>query len=250
MKATPDILHVWRKFDTFPMETLTKSWYYYQSSDSKQRCVELMEEHRSEYGTSGNCFDLALWLIDAFSKEGILSYAVGHDLKSPNAHVAVVAKNAQGNKYFCDLGDQWINPILIDRDSDDFSEDELEGFVTGGKVKVETDQNELNCWYIRPNGKVSQQKFDLRPMDKNELMDAAIHSQLLLRYPLVEMRIFDTDEVVHWEFDKWSSFISSNKGLINEESLLNNTDWAERINLRTGIHKEIIIRSLEVYSKL
>ncbi|XEC97311.1 hypothetical protein AB6A23_12590 [Paenibacillus tarimensis] len=250
MKATQDVLRVWHMFDDHPMETITKAWYFSRSGENKQRSVDLMKEHRNEFGTSGNCFDLALWLIEEFLANGITAYAVGHDLKTHNAHVAVVAINEEGSRYFCDLGDLWIEPILIDRDSDDYCEDELVGFVTGGKIKVEINLNEVNFNYIRPNGKVSNQRFSLQPIEFNELFDAANHSQSLLRHPLVEMRIYSPNEVSHWEFDRWNSFISSNSGLIQESRLSNNREWAARINSRTVINKDIIIKSLDVYSKI
>ena len=52
MRATSDVLAVWRKFDEFPMETLTKAWYFQSASGRKQRTVEQMKEHREQYGTS------------------------------------------------------------------------------------------------------------------------------------------------------------------------------------------------------
>lgn len=52
-----------------------------------------MKEHREQYGTSRNCFDLAIWFIDAFPKEGI-SYAIAHDLFTADAHVAVVVSDS------------------------------------------------------------------------------------------------------------------------------------------------------------
>lgn len=250
MKATQDILQVWRKFDHHPMETLTKAWYFSQSDLMKQRSAAQMKEHREQFGTSGNCFDLALWLIEEFKAEGIHAYPIGHDINTPEVHVAVVAVNGEGNKYFCDLGDLWINPILIDRDSSDYCEDELNEFVTGGKIKVEVDGigSEVNFNYIRPNGKVSKQRFNLQPITMDEFMSNANYTQSTLRHPLVEMRVYTPDEVIHWEFDKWKSFVSSNSGLVHETNLNNDMEWAERINLRTGINKEFIIKALEVYS--
>ena len=44
---------------------------YNQNSSKKQRDVSLMKEHRSQYGLSGNCFDLAIWLLDELQKDGI-----------------------------------------------------------------------------------------------------------------------------------------------------------------------------------
>jgi len=250
MKATQDLLRVWRIFDHHPMETLTKAWYFSQVDQNKQRSVALMREHRHQFGTSGNCFDLAIWLMEELRESGISTYAIGHDLHTPHAHVAVVAINEDGAKYFCDLGDQWIDPILIESDSEDYCEDALDGFVTGGKIRVETSPGTVNFNYIRPNGKVSQQKFDLQPIQREELLRAANYSQSLLRHPLVEMRIHTPEEVTHWEFDNWKSFNSSNHGLVYEADLTNNVDWADRINHRTGIHKDIIMDALELYSRI
>lgn len=70
MFAPESILKTWRKFNAFPMETLTKVWFYDKANGKKQRDVTLMQEHREQYGMSGNCFDLALWLLDEFNKDG------------------------------------------------------------------------------------------------------------------------------------------------------------------------------------
>ncbi|MEK8127712.1 hypothetical protein WMW72_07245 [Paenibacillus filicis] len=232
------------------METITKAWYFAQSGQRKQRSVELMKEHRQQFGTSGNCFDLAIWFMHELSQEGITSYAVGHDLKTPDAHVAVVTLNEEGHRYFCDLGDQWIQPILIEKNRDSYCEDALEGFVTGGRIKVDAGSHEVQFSYLRPNGKVSRQKFDLEPIPYDQLLDAANHSQSLLRHPLVEMRLFQPGEVLHWEFDRWRSFISSNQGLVDESKLINNQEWAERIHTRTGMAQDLVYRSLDIYSQL
>ncbi|WP_370521742.1 hypothetical protein [Virgibacillus sp. MSP4-1] len=121
MFAPQNILNVWRKFDEFPMERLTKLWFYNQEYHKKQRDVALMKEHRSQYGISGNCFDLAIWLLDELKKNRITAYPIGHDLNSEDAHVAVVALDESGNSYLCDLGDQWINPILVDKNSENYT---------------------------------------------------------------------------------------------------------------------------------
>ncbi|TCZ80969.1 hypothetical protein E0485_01410 [Paenibacillus albiflavus] len=249
MKATQDVLRVWRKFDQHPMETITKAWYASQSGQNKQRSVTLMKEHREQFGTAGNCFDLALWLMDELKAEGIHAYAIGHDLHTPEAHVAVVAVNDEGNSYFCDLGDQWIDPILITRNSSDFCEDALSGFITGGKISVQVGSNDVLFKYIRPSGKVSKQKFNLQPIPLDELQSAASFSQSLLRNPLVEMRVYTPEEVIHWEFDRWNSFMSSNSGLMNEPKLIDDAQWADRIHLMSGIDREVICKALVIYSK-
>ena len=115
-------------FDQHPMENLTKAWYYNRTTGSRQRPVEMMRQHRAELGLSGNCFDLALWLLDEFQREGLSAYGVGHNLHSEDAHVAVVALDNNGHRYLCDLGDQWLQPILLDQDSPMFSPEPLSGF--------------------------------------------------------------------------------------------------------------------------
>lgn len=59
LNAPHSILSVWKKFDRFPMETLTKAWFYDKAGIKKQREVSLMKEHHDQYGITGNCFDLA-----------------------------------------------------------------------------------------------------------------------------------------------------------------------------------------------
>lgn len=103
MNAPTQILTVWHKFDAFPMETLTKAWYYDQSS-VRQRSVEEMKEHRERFGTSGNCFDLAIWLIDEFKRAGIEAYGLGEGLGTEEAHAAVCALDEQGVDIFATWG--------------------------------------------------------------------------------------------------------------------------------------------------
>ncbi|MCS7458662.1 hypothetical protein N0M98_00805 [Paenibacillus doosanensis] len=251
MRASVDIVKVWRQFDHHPMETLTKAWHISQGAPGRQRTVQMMEEHRRQFGTSGNCFDLALWLMHEFGKNGIESYPIGHHLHTPRAHVAVIAVGERGQTYFCDLGDQWIEPILIDASCEDFTQDELDGFVAGGRIKAElpAGRNEAKFTYIRPNGKISEQTFSLEPIEMNEFIAAANTSQSLLRYPLVEMRFTEHNEVRHWEFDRWNSFVSCSEGLIRESKLeMEETgEWARRIHQRTGMHTDVIIRALNTY---
>ncbi|WP_327204675.1 hypothetical protein [Paenibacillus terrae] len=92
MLVPNEILSIWEKFNTFPMETLTKAWFYKKTDGKKQRDVSLMKEHHERYGITGNCFDLAIWLLHEFEKEGIEAYPIGHDLGTTEAHVAVIAK--------------------------------------------------------------------------------------------------------------------------------------------------------------
>ena len=41
MIAPKNILTTWKKFDDFPMETLTKAWFHKKSKNKKQRDVSL-----------------------------------------------------------------------------------------------------------------------------------------------------------------------------------------------------------------
>jgi hypothetical protein len=77
MHPKQSMLQTWKKFDSFPMETLTKAWYFDKGTPKKQRDVSQMKEHRERYGITGNCFDLALWLLDEFKKDGVKAYPIG-----------------------------------------------------------------------------------------------------------------------------------------------------------------------------
>ncbi|SFI27883.1 hypothetical protein SAMN02799624_00073 [Paenibacillus sp. UNC496MF] len=247
MRASSDILAVWRAFDAFPMETLTKAWHFRSGNEPKQRSVELMRLHRERYGSSGNCFDLALWLIDAFRREGIPAYAVGHDLLTPNAHVAVAALDERGRAYLCDLGDQWIEPILIDAESGDFTDEPLAGFVSGARVALSVREGWLHVAYLRPNGKRSEQAYDLRPIAPDALLAAGEYSQRLLRKPLVERRIYTEAEVLHWELGDGTSFLSGDRGRTEEAPMRSQADRVERIRLHTGMDRQVIEQALAVY---
>jgi len=53
-------------FDELPMETLTKSLGKKPTISSQTKISKILKEHRHNYGTLGNCFDLALRLIHVF----------------------------------------------------------------------------------------------------------------------------------------------------------------------------------------
>ena len=92
IKPSEKISNTWRKFDDFPLETLSKVWMHSIGQGGVQRDVSQMKEHRQKYGLSGNCFDLAIWLLDEFKKDGIEAYPIGHHLNTEDAHVAVSGK--------------------------------------------------------------------------------------------------------------------------------------------------------------
>ncbi|ARU59680.1 hypothetical protein CBW65_00455 [Tumebacillus avium] len=242
VQASAAILAVWKKFDEFPMETLTKAWHR-----GGQRTVAEMKEHRAKYGTSGNCFDLAIWLLDEFRAAGITAYGVGHDLGTSDAHVAVVAEDELGSRYLCDLGDLWLQPILLDPARPEFTGDKLKGFFPAAEVQVAVQGDRCEVCYFRPNGKVSRQEYDLTPISEHDLMVAAEACQHDYRQALVEFRVPHGAETAHWEFCDWESFLSTSEGLYPEEQLATIEAWCERIHLRTGLDKAVLQESLSFY---
>ncbi|WP_253702028.1 hypothetical protein [Bacillus sp. FJAT-27445] len=246
----PDsLLKVWSLFDDFPMETLTKAWVYNQPSGPRQRTVREMIEHREQFGTSGNCFDLAIWLLHELNSAGIEAHAIGSDFGTPEAHVGVLAY-IDGYRYLCDLGDQWIRPILIDSSSPDFVSEPVSGFFPAANVQVSSSPTDCKITYHRPNGKISRQHYSLSKITEEELFEAGNSSQNSFSKPLCEMRIRNEDEVQHWEFYNWSSFISTNAGLFHDSPLISNEEWSARIFSRTGISPAVVRQALEFYSKL
>lgn len=248
MLAPNHIITTWRKFDHFPMETLTKAWFYQKGTNKKQRSVSLMKEHREEYGITGNCFDLAIWLLNEFKKDGITAYPIGQHFKTERAHVAVVALDEEGKRYLCDLGDQWLNPILIDSDSEDYTDEMLSGFFPAAKVQVKSTKHEVEVHYHRPNGKMSQQRYDVTPLDETLFLEAAEFSQHLIKpRPLLECRVPYKTETAHWEFCNWESFLSTSEGLFHDKNVTTIEEWAERIHSKTGYHKQLLTDALHLY---
>ncbi|MGD6957220.1 hypothetical protein ACQCWA_02095 [Rossellomorea aquimaris] len=248
MLASESILKTWEKFNDFPMETLTKVWFYNQGNSKKQRGVSLMREHREQFGMSGNCFDLALWLLDEFKRDGVEAYPVGHNLNSEDAHVAVIALNEKGERFLCDLGDQWLNPILIDTDSVDYTNEKVSGFFPAARVQVQSHPSGTEILYHRPNGKVSKQVFQTHPIEMDSFVKAAEHSQHLINpNPLLECRTAYKSEIAHWEFYNWDSFLSTTEGLLNEPKVETVEEWAERIHGKTKYNKQVLIQILERY---
>ncbi|TYS86108.1 hypothetical protein [Rossellomorea aquimaris] len=248
MIASESILKTWNKFNDFPMETLTKVWFYNGGSAKKQRDVSLMREHREQFGMSGNCFDLALWLLDEFKRNGVEAYPVGHNLGSEEAHAAVIALNEKGERFLCDLGDQWLNPILIDTKSTNFTNEKLSGFFPAARVHVQGHSSGTEIHYHRPNGKVSKQVFQTERIDMDTFLKAAEHSQHMIKnHPLLECRIPYKSEIAHWEFYNWESFLSTTEGLMKDPKLETVEEWAERIHGKTKYNKAVLIEILKHY---
>ncbi|EWG13062.1 hypothetical protein PBF_01525 [Cytobacillus firmus DS1] len=251
MNAPHSIMSVWRIFDCFPMETLTKAWFYDKAGTKKQRDVSLMKEHRTRYGVAGNCFDLAIWLLHEFKEAGIKAYPVGHELKKLSAHAAVVAVDEEGRRFLCDLGDQWLQPILIDPEERDFTREKVSGFFPAADVQVTTERGQLEIAYHRPNGKISRQSYDTDPVELKSFLEAAERSQNSI-YPkaLLEQRIPFKNETAHWEFYNWKSFLSTTEGLYHDAPAESIEEWAARIHGKTGYDREFLIEALGIYKKL
>ena len=251
MQPTGSILTTWEKFNDFPMETLTKLWIYDTAIDKKQREVSLMREHRQQYGITGNCFDLAIWLLDEFAKDGIEAYPIGNSLKTEDAHVAVIAISENGNRFLCDLGDQWLTPILIDSQSEEFVNEQLSGFFPAAKVQVKDKDNNTEILYFRPNGKISRQIYNTEPIDKGVFLNAAEYSQNLIKpSPLLECRIPYKNEIAHWEFYNWESFLSTSEGLFMDPKLQGLEEMAEIISQKTKYNKDLLFSILKKYKSL
>ncbi|MET3729283.1 hypothetical protein ABID52_002864 [Fictibacillus halophilus] len=246
MHPSHPILKAWKKFDSFPMETLTKAWYFHKGTTKKQREVSLMKEHRIHYGNTGNCFDLALWLLDEFKQDRIKAYPIGSKFHTDEAHVAVVALDEKGNRYLCDLGDQWLQPILVETNSEDYSNEKLKGFFPGAEIQVQSrHQNHIEILYHRPNGKVSNQVFDLTPIDSDVFLQGAEYSQnLIYPKPLFECRLPYKNEIAHWEFFNWESFLSTSEGLYKGEQTDSIDRWVEVIHHKSGYRKEFLYEAL------
>lgn len=250
MQAPKEIMAVWRKFDDKPMDTLMKLWWSKQVGGGGQRSVSLIKDHFEQYGVAGNCVDLSLWLIEELRDAGIEAYGITDDVHAERAHIAVVAVDKRGNRYLCDLGDQWIQPINLD--SDDMNKEEwLEGFFPAAKVKLDTEGYKTSMTYQRSNGKISRSVYDTTPLDDNLLWEISERVQTVFRkHPLVEIRLSVRDEVVHWEFDAWKSFLSTSRELVKEDSNLDLSKWVERIHFRTGMDKDFLREALGFYKEI
>ena len=247
MQAPKEILAVWGKFDDKPMDTLMKLWWSKQSGGGAQRPVSLIKEHFEQYGVAGNCVDLSLWLIEEFRATGIEAYGITDDVDAERAHIAVIAIDCKGHRYLCDLGDQWIQPIAVDAERVNH-QDYVKGFFPAAKVKLLTERYKTTISYQRPNGKISTSEYDMTPLDDHLLWVISERVQKVFRKkPLVEIRLPLEEEIVHWEFDNWRSFLSTSQKLHAEDSNLNLEEWIQRINSRTGMKEEFLRDALGYY---
>ena len=148
-----------------------------------------------------------------------------------------MAKSESGGRYLCDLGDQWIVPILIDKNNKDFTNEKQSGFFPAAQVQVKPSGKYVEILYHRPNGKVSKQLYDTTPIEKERFDQAAETSQSLIRtMPLIESRIPYKNEVAHWEFDDREITLSTTDGLYNHSC----EDHAEVIHRVLGFDRELL----------
>lgn len=250
MRAPAALRDVWERFHGIPMETFTKGWWLKQSDGlSRQRTVDEMREHRRRLGAGGNCFDLALWLRHEFQQAGVPARIVGHDLERPEGHVAVLASDPTGAEYLCDLGDLWLQPILVSPDHPAFSPDWHPGFFPGRLIQVHRLDGALEMLYQRASGKVSRQRFDLAPISEERFLRACHYSQNLLRRPFCEMLLPhpDTGAIEHWEYDQKASFWNLEDGPVFEEPCSSLEEWIGRISSRTGLAPALIQTAFDAY---
>lgn len=251
MQAGEHLLNVWRRFDGLPMDNLVKAWNYERAGLKKQRSVEQMREHREAHGLGGNCFDLALWLIAEFREAGIEAYAIGSELSTEEAHAAVLALDEKGRRFLCDLGDQWIQPILVDSQDPAFSDAPQAGFFPGADVQLSAEPDGMTVIYQRPGGKLSVQKYTLEPVGEEVFWQAAEYSQHQLgKTPLIEVRVPFEGDTAHWEFNNWQSELSTNEGLFQEEPAPSSEAWVDRIHERSGYDRDIIEEALAFYKSM
>lgn len=246
MLAPHEISSVWRQFAGIPMETFTKGWWYDRCHGRpRQRTVAEMVEHRRTHGAGGNCFDLALWLRHAFLEAGVRARITGHDLGAEAGHAAVVAADRAGNEYLCDLGDQWLQPVLISPAVDGWHR----GFFPGREVQISRTDNLLQVRYRRSNGKVAGQSYDLAPVSEELVQQACGLSQNMLRRPFCEMLMPhpDTGKIEHWEYDKGRSFWNLESGPVFEADCQTQDEWVARIAARTGMAPDLIRGGFAVY---
>ncbi len=250
MQAPQSIRSIWDRFGEIPMETFTKGWWHRRCGGrARQRTVAEMVEHRRALGAGGNCFDLALWLRHDLQEAGIEARVVGHDLGTPEAHVAVLAVDGAGAEYLCDLGDCWLQPVLISPEREGFDPGWHADFFPGREIQVRRDGVRLEVCYRRASGKVSRQVYDLSPVGEEELRRACDHSQNLLRRPFCERLLPHprTGERAHWEYDRGRSFWNLADGPVFEEPCATAAQWVERIAQRTGVAPSLLEEGFRAY---
>ena len=238
--APPQVLGVWRGFDDFPMETLTKAWVYAHSGP-RQRTVAEMEAHRQRYGASGNCFDLAIWLKQRLEEASVQACFISEDIKSEHAHVAVLATEVGGKRFLCDLGDMWLQPVAVD----EAISQPIRGLFPGADITLETDEDILRVAYHRHGGKISRQSYGLTPVPEGDFCEAAEANQRVLAQRLVEVR--DPMNLAHWEYQDGICRTSTHTGQVAETPPRDRSEAALRIAARSRMSAAYVERCLAAF---
>ncbi|WP_370521743.1 hypothetical protein [Virgibacillus sp. MSP4-1] len=127
----------------------------------------------------------------------------------------------------------------------------LSGFFPGAEVQVMQKGQNIEILYHGPNGRISKQVYNISPIDIDYFLRAAEYSQNLINpKPLLECRIPYKNELAHWEFSNWKSFLSTSEGLFVEQKLDTIEKWAFKINEVTGYDTKFLINVLEQYKEL
>ncbi|WP_319003655.1 hypothetical protein [Sutcliffiella horikoshii] len=68
--------------------------------------------------------------------------------------------------------------------------------------------------------------------------------------PLLEYRLPYKNEIAHWEFYNWKSFLSTTKGIIQDSVCGGLEDWVDRIFQKTGYDRTFLYEVLRRYEGL
>lgn len=265
MQAPEPILDVWRQFADVPAESLTYQWWRRTAAGSAlQRSVALMEEHHAQYGSGGDAFDLAIWLLAKFHEAGILADPVAPppdvDPDKTSDAIAVVAKDRFGRRYFCDLGEQWIQPILVSTRNPDFTPEFLSGFDPGAEVSIEVVEKRCTITRrIRVDERTGANRhdpyvyerrvFDLRGIPPEELIERAENAARRRRtQPWLRRLIYREDG--GWGVWCWTpqgACWRLPSGVVEEPMDMaggNAELWVDAIATRSGLAPEIVVGAL------
>src|SRR5690606_34077856 len=123
----------------------------------------------------------------------------------------------------------------------------LAGFFPAAEVEVLPGKSEVEILYYRPNGKISNQKYALKPVSEDVFWEAAEFSQNHI-YPkvLFETRMPYKNEIAHWEFEDWPSRLSTSQGLIEDTPLSTLDEWVERLHQKSGFDRSFLKEALEI----
>ncbi len=249
MEPSKGIIDVWDRFDSIPVETLTKAWYWSKKERDQQRSVVKMQANRQTYGCGGNSFDLSIWLVDEFTRAGYTAWAVGHHLFQENTAVAVIVEDDTG-QYFCNIGRRWNKPAYIGKARGQESIKNNRAIAHGYEVSLWRDGDQLTITSINHIDLVEEEVFSLKKLDMVSLREAAEFSQRQLVQPYVAVRTQWRGEFARWEFRDFTSCLMTEKECVEEMPATSLDEWVERIHQRTGMDRYVVRMALAVYRGL